>query len=131
MRPATQIISIILAAMLIQSCAIAFGASFREELQILPKVPEEPEGVSAAAGFGLLAGLLWALAHLGKPKVSMSLNAVAALFLLIPGAGGYIPGYVWAGASVIFAVDSWSGHVAEKHKERMREARRRARRNTP
>ena len=127
LRLATLIISLILSLVVfLQSCAAAIGGSLGEEFGESRAEITEAEDLSAAAGFGVLAGFLWIIGAglvIARPKASMWLYGVAALFLLIAGTAGYTDGYIWAGASAIFALMSWRGIGERREKEERDRAR--------
>jgi len=127
MRLATLIISLILSLVVfVQSCAAAIGGSLGEEFGESKAEITEAQDLSAAAGFGVLAALLWIVGAglvMARPKASLWLYAVAAFFLVIAGTAGYGDGYVWAVASAIFALMSWRGIRERREKEERDRAR--------
>ncbi len=60
---------------------------------------------------------------MAKPKASIWLYAIAGLCLLGAGAGGFTDGFIWAGASVVFALMSWRGVKERKNKDERERAR--------
>jgi hypothetical protein len=125
-RLATLIISLILSlAVFFQSCAAAIGGSLQGEFGNAAE-KAQAEDLSGGAAFGVLAGLLWVVGAglvIAKPKASVWIYSVAALCLLIAGTAGYSDGYIWAGASVIFALMSWRGIRERRAKDERDRAR--------
>ena len=125
MRLATLIISLILSLVVFAQCAAAIGGSLGEEFGESRAEMREAEDLFAA-GFGVLAGFFWIVGAglvIAKPKAAVWLYVNAAPFLVLAGAGGYTDGYIWAGASVVFALMSWRGIRERREKEERDRAR--------
>lgn len=127
MRLATLIISLILSLVVFfQSCAAAVGGGIGSEFAETAAEKTEADNLSGAAGFGILGGLLWIVGAglvISKPKASMWIYGAAALVLVGAGAGGYSDAFIWAVASVIFAVMSWRGIEEKAEKDEQERAR--------
>lgn len=127
MRLATLIISLILSLVVfLQSCAATVGGALGEEFGEGNAEITEAQDLSAGGAFGMFAAFFWIVGAglvIAKPKASMWLYGVAALCLLIAGSAGYGDGYIWAGASVIFALMSWRGIRERRDKEERDRAR--------
>ncbi len=73
-----------------------------------------------------MGGLLWIVGAglvIAKPKASMWVYGAAALALVGAGAAGYSDAFIWAVASVIFAVMSWRGIQEKADKDERERAR--------
>jgi hypothetical protein len=120
MRIATLIVSLIISlGMFVQSCAVyaagSIGANLSEGSE-----KTDMESTSSAGAVGILAALLWLIGAgfvLAKPRVSMWLFGIAAVFCVLGGAvGDFTDLYIYAVASVLFALGSWKG-ISEKDKK--------------
>ena len=127
MRLATLIISLILSfAVFFQSCAATIGGSLGEEFGEGKAEITEAQDLGAAGGMGIFAAFLWLVGAglvLARPKASMWIYGVAALFLLLAGTAGYGDGYIWAVVSVVFSAMSWRGMKERAAKEERDRAR--------
>jgi hypothetical protein len=120
MRIATLIISLIVSlAMGVQSCAVYAAGSIGADLSEGSE-KANMEDTSGAGAVGMFAALLWIIGAgfvLAKPKVSTWLFSIAAVFCVLGGAAGEFSDlYIYAVASVLFALASWRG-IAEKDKQ--------------
>ena len=124
MRIATLIISLALSLVVfVQSCAAGVGGSFDQSFG--QSVAEKDKGadLAGAGSMGFLAAVVWILGAglvLSRPRVSMYLYALAVPILAAAGASGYADAYVWAFASLVFAVMAWRG-IAERAKKEERD----------
>ena len=119
MRIATLIISLILSmAMGIQSCAVYAAGGIGAELSEGAE-KTDLESTSSAGAVGMFAALLWIIGAgfvLAKPKMSIWLFGVAAVFCVLGGiGGGFTDLFIYAVVSALFALASWKG-IAEKAK---------------
>lgn len=125
MRLATLIIALVLMVVLgAQSCAAVVGGEIAESLSTAAEDKKEADDLSSGGAIGLLVALLWLVAAafvLAKPRVSMWLFGIAAVFCLLGGSTGFTDLYVWAVVSIVFALMSWRG---TKEKMRDEETRR-------
>jgi hypothetical protein len=118
MRLATLIISMVLSLVLtVQSCAVATAGSISSSLSEDGSVEQKAaDDTSAGGAIGMFVGLLWIIGAafaIAKPKVSMWVFGVAAVFAVIGGTSGFSDLFIWAGASALFALMSWRG-IREK-----------------
>lgn len=113
MRLATLIISLALMFLLgAQSCAVTVGGSISESITTTDAEKAEAEDLAGAGAGGMLAAGLWlfgAAFVMSKPKASMWLYLVAALFCVIGGSAGFTDLFIWAAVSVGLAAMSWAG----------------------
>jgi hypothetical protein len=113
MRLATLIIALILMFIAgLQSCAVAVGGGVAAELSTSIEDEEEAEALAGAGGLGVMAALLWlvgAALVMSRPKPSMWIFGVAALFWLLAGTAGFSDAFIWMAASLAFALMSWRG----------------------
>ena len=115
MRIATLIISLVLSmALLVQSCAVYAASSVVGSLSEEGTTDKTEADATAGGGaVGIFMALLWLVAAgfvMAKPKVSMWLFSVAAVFGVIGVRTGLLRRCsIWAGASALFAAASWRG----------------------
>ncbi len=120
MRIATLIISLVLTVVLsIQSLAVMAAGSISSSLSETEADKKAGDDLSGGGAFGLFMALLWLIGAafvIAKPKVSMWLFGISAVFGVIGGASGFSDLFIWAGASALFALASWRG-IREKAKK--------------
>jgi hypothetical protein len=120
MRIATLIISLIVSlAMGVQSCAVYAAGGIGAELSEGAE-KQTMENTSGAGATGMFAALLWIIGAgfvLARPKVSVWMFSIAGVFCVIGAAASEFSDlYIYAVASVLFALASWKG-ISEKDKQ--------------
>jgi hypothetical protein len=131
MRIATLIISLVLGlALTVQSCAVYAASSVVGSLSEEGTTDKTEADATAGGGaVGIFMALLWLVAAgfvMAKPKVSMWLFSIAAVFGVIGGATGFSDLFIWAGASALFAAASWRGISEQAKKDEQQRAAYRA-----